>query len=259
MYERSNFEVKPMRFYKEDNYLSMRDVEVDDIVVAKVVSYYNGIIKLKVGQMDAVMDLEDINSYDDEAKNSKFVVAQIGKRMLCRIRNKKDNTLYLERRSVVDETIDYLRENIGSIVPATVEAIEPYGIFVDIGNGVNSLIRVKEVSKSRHYDLSKILEKGESTNVMILDFDPETSYFEVSRKQAYQMLSLEAGMITEVICSHPIEDETGIFVECDPGHSGIMDVPEKMSAYDFKDGTKVQAIITKVLDIRFRCDFIGFV
>lgn len=259
MLEREKFEVKPMRFYKADRYLDMQDIDVGDIVVAKVISFYNDTIQLQVNNMDAVMDLEDINSYDDDLKNAKFAVSQIGKNILARVRNKKDNTLYLERRSVVDETIDYLRENIGEVVPATVEAIEPYGVFVDIGNGVNSLIRVREVSKSRHYDLTKIIEKGENTRVKLLDFDPITSYFTISRKQAFENPKIEEGMLTEVICSHPIEDETGIFVECDPGNSGIMDIPENMSKYDFEDGTKVQAIITKVLDIGFRCDFIGFV
>lgn len=244
--------VMPLRFYEED-YIKFEDLEVGDVVVANVFELKENKVFLWVGDNLAVMRLND---YSDAApaQNASLVVSLMGRNVLARVKAKEGRVIVLERKSIVNKTIEILKTRIFGVIDATIEWRTNYGIFVDIGNGVSSLIYANEVSISWH-NFMKDFKKGQTVKVRILGYIPEKNQFIISRKKAYEKKNFEKNEIIEVVCSTPLRDGTGIYVEYDPGNSGIMDIPygEKLSSY--AEGKKVLVIVKKTTDVGFRCAF----
>ena len=167
MLERSKLELKPMELYKAEN-VSFENINVGDFVVADIYSYYNNTVIMKVSGIDAKMDLEDIDIFRSFEENRKFIVSQIGKRIIASVKEKQDKLLILERNTVVKETYRALKEKIGSNITATVGHITSYGLFMDIGNGVQSLLHISEISKSRFSNLESMFGIGEIMTVKLI-------------------------------------------------------------------------------------------
>ena len=259
MKERKNFEVKPARLYKENE--NVKEINVGDTVLAEICSYYDGLAKANVYGRDAQISVQDYNIYLEScAKAERELISHIGRKILARVTS-VESTILLERNSVVEETTSFLEERIGETVEATVERIVQYGAFVDIGNGIVSLLHISEVSKSRYYDLNNIFQRGDVIKVRLLAMDPDRRMFKISRKQAYNENPQEIhdGMFAKIICSKDLANETGLYVEYDPANQGIMDIPENMSADEFKEGTKVIAQIKRQGPKGFHCNFFSFV
>ena len=253
-----NFEVKPLRFYQE-NEKSISMPKEGDMVIARVISYSHGTVTLKVNGLDAEMGIADTNLFHTYEKNEKNMISLIGKNVNARVKKVIDsNFLLLERESIMRETYDALKSKVGEIVVATVEGVLEYAMFIDIGNGVNSMLHVSEVSQARYYDLTRIFHSGEELKVKILGFDPETGFFSVSRKDTYQKVTFEVGTCIKVRCAGYLHDKTGVYVEFNPQTLGIMDVPENMCYFEFLDGDEVVVSIKGENDKGFKANFFSF-
>jgi polyribonucleotide nucleotidyltransferase len=71
---------------------------------------------------------------------------------------------------------------IGEVYEATVKSIMPYGAFVEFMPGKQGLLHISEVSWSRLETLEGVLKEGELIKVKLLDLDPKTGKFKLSRK-----------------------------------------------------------------------------
>ncbi len=144
----------------------------------------------------------------------------------------------LDRRQILEDATSTIANNlVGTIVTATVEAIISYGIFVDIGNGVLSLIHDKECSKTKYYRMRNFFTVGQTIpKVKILGFDSKTKFFQTSIKQAYERNDPVPGSIVRVrVCTAGCLTG-GRFVEFDPATTGIMDIsPDEDSGLETGD------------------------
>lgn len=256
MMERNKFEVKPNRLYKDIN---SDDIKEGDIVLADVCSYYNSTANLMVSGRKAIMELSDYNMLEKSVERvQKELISKIGQKIIAVVKHIEDDLLILERNSIVLKTVDFLKNQKNQIIQATVESFVPYGVFVDIGNGVISLLHVIEISKNRYSNIKTIFKQGDIINVMILDYNEEENFFIISRKKAYEQKELKHGEFVEAICALPLPDKTGIYVEYNPAMNGLMDIPEDKSFKDFKEGQKVIVAIKSCNQNCFRCNFFAY-
>ncbi len=251
-------EVKPLRDYISHD-IERTKIKVEDVVVAKVVSIWEHVISLELSNgCKATMSMSDFNSSESDENNENEVVALIGQNILARVKYIDLYSIILERNSVIEETMHVLyckmqaEENLRVCVVKTTR----YGVFVDIGNGIISMIPNKNLSKSRHYNSKKIYFEGDELLVRIIGYNEITRSFEVSRKAAYGRNLPKVGSIVVVICSTPLKDNTGLYVEFDPANSGIMDFPMNMRAKSFKDGEKIVVKVNKIVPQGARCTFV---
>lgn len=75
---------------------------------------------------------------------------------------------------------------IGQIVEGQVTGIQPYGAFVDLGEGVQGLIHISECHYGYVKDIHDYLTVGNQVRVMVLDID------EFSGKISLSLRCLEA-------------------------------------------------------------------
>ncbi|MGC4057572.1 MAG: polyribonucleotide nucleotidyltransferase [Chitinophagaceae bacterium] len=103
----------------------------------------------------------------------------------------KDNKGFVKVFSANKEGIDKAMAWIRSIVSvpeigeeyeATVKSIMPYGAFVEFMPGKQGLLHISEVSWSRLETLEGVLKEGDTIRVKLLEVDPKTGKFRLSRK-----------------------------------------------------------------------------
>ncbi|PJB95730.1 MAG: 30S ribosomal protein S1 [Nitrospirae bacterium CG_4_9_14_0_8_um_filter_70_14] len=62
--------------------------------------------------------------------------------------------------------------SIGSVVDGTVTKITEFGAFVDLGNDVDSLIHISEISTEQIRSVSDVLKVGDKVHAQVIKFDP---------------------------------------------------------------------------------------
>ncbi|KAK7363433.1 hypothetical protein VNO77_05576 [Canavalia gladiata] len=71
---------------------------------------------------------------------------------------------------------------IGSVVTGSVESVQPYGAFIDIG-GITGLLHVSQISHDHVTDISTVLQPGDILKVMIESLDRERGRVSLSTKK----------------------------------------------------------------------------
>lgn len=263
---KGNFTIKPMQQYEEAKDVNIDSIREGDFVIAKVERFTPpNMISLNVGGIQAQMDAKDYDIYDRE-KNLKEIYSVVGKLIVARVVSKKGNSLILERKSVVEDSITYLVQHLSYNVEATVQKIVDFGLFVDIGNGISTLVHLKKLSKNRIFSynqLNKLFKVGDTIKVKLLEYDPQTLQFKVSRKEAYVKLEekdLPKNSCFVAICyGYVNKSKNGIFIEYDPNNVGILDIPDDCPPEEFYLGRQVVVSIHKHKQNGFTARFINFV
>jgi len=83
--------------------------------------------------------------------------------------NQENNKLVVSNRKAVVETqmADLSR---GDLVEGTVQALKPYGAFIEVG-GMSGLLHISQISYDRIEDLEQVLQPGMAVKCMIIDHD----------------------------------------------------------------------------------------
>lgn len=71
---------------------------------------------------------------------------------------------------------------VGDVYQGTVKSIVPFGAFVEFMPGKEGLLHISEVKWERIENLEKVLELGEQISVKLLEIDPKTGKYRLSRK-----------------------------------------------------------------------------
>ena len=58
---------------------------------------------------------------------------------------------------------------VGSVMTGTVETLQNYGAFIDLGNGLSGLVHVSQISDKRIKTPADVLEIGQSVDVKVID------------------------------------------------------------------------------------------
>ncbi len=84
------------------------------------------------------------------------------------------NKLVLSAKAILKEAADKKKqEKIDSLTPGTVmegtvESLQPYGAFIDLGDGISGLLHISQISEKRLKTPGEVLKEGQSVTVRIL-------------------------------------------------------------------------------------------
>ena len=149
--------------------------------------------------------------------------------------DKRRGNIVVSRRVVLEETRAEQRSELvqsleeGQVVEGIVKNITDYGAFVDLG-GVDGLLHVTDMAWRRINHPSEVLNIGQTVNVQVIRFNPETQRISLGMKQ------LEADPWEGVEAKYPVGTKItgrvtnitdyGAFVELEPGVEGLVHVSE---------------------------------
>jgi small subunit ribosomal protein S1 len=170
--------------------------------------------------------------------------------------------IVVSRRAVLEESRAEQRSELvaslkeGQILNGVVKNITDYGAFVDLG-GVDGLLHVTDIAWRRINHPSEALNIGQSVNVQVIRFNPETQRISLGMKQLeadpwegvelkYPSGAKFKGRVTNIT-------DYGAFVELEPGVEGLVHVSEmswtKKNVHPGKIVSTSQEVEVMVLDV----------
>lgn len=184
------------------------------------------------------------------------ISSHIGKQIVAKVVTKGCNgNIELDRRVVMRDTINYFSDNLGTVVVATMGTIRPHKVFVDIGNGVETILRISQFSVAWYARLDALFKVGEQVEVRLIDFDPDANQFSVSRKHAYEREILPCGSIQRVRILTP-ENGDYMLAEFNPNTIGFIDYVPKFKKEMY--GKYATCLVTKNTSKGFKSNFISW-
>src|SRR5881394_2029995 len=170
--------------------------------------------------------------------------------------------IVVSRRAVLEESRSEARAELvanlkeGQVLTGVVKNITDYGAFVDLG-GVDGLLHVTDIAWRRINHPSEALHIGQTVNVQVVRFNPETQRISLGMKQ------LEADPWEGVELKYPAGakfkgrvtniTDYGAFVELEPGVEGLVHVSEmswtKKNVHPGKIVSTSQEVEVMVLDV----------
>lgn len=75
--------------------------------------------------------------------------------------------------------------HIGMIVEGTVTGVQPYGIFVNLEDGVQGLIHISEIKPEYIHHLEKLFHIGDKVKAKVIDIDEYNHKMSLSSRALY--------------------------------------------------------------------------
>jgi small subunit ribosomal protein S1 len=144
--------------------------------------------------------------------------------------------LVLSRRAVIERQAADARATmletleVGDALDGIVRSVRDFGAFVDIGNGVEGLVHVSQLSWDRVENPADVLQPGQKVRVIVKKIDRQTGKIGLSArdlvespwKQAaekYHVGATVKGVVSRIA-------QFGAFVKLEPGVEGLVHVSE---------------------------------
>ncbi len=176
--------------------------------------------------------------------------------------DRQRGNIVVSRRAVLEETRAEARAELianlkeGQVLKGVVKNITDYGAFVDLG-GIDGLLHVTDISWKRVNHPSEALNIGETVDVQVIRFNPDTQRISLGMKQLeadpwdgveakYPESARFTGRVTNIT-------DYGAFVELEPGIEGLVHVSEmswtKKNVHPGKIVSTSQEVEVMVLDV----------
>ncbi len=194
-------------------------------------------------------------------KDTNHFIGQSCPFKVLKVNNKRSNII-VSRRIILEEQRDNLRKETlarlkeGALIEGLVKNLTDYGAFIDLG-GIDGLLHISDMSWGKISHPGELFRIGDTVEVMVLSFHPETEKVTLGYKQKksdpwtdaekrYPPGKTIKGRVTNIV-------EYGIFIELEQGLDGLVHVSEldwlekvkKPSKY-FSIGDLVEAVVLTV-------------
>ena len=152
---------KKLQKYLEEK--TVLDVKVGGVVKGGVVAYVEGIrgfIPASKLSLSYVENLEDW--LNKEIQVQVITVEPEKKRLVLSARELLREKAAEERRAKISNV------QVGLVTEGKVESIQPYGAFIDLGDGLSGLVHVSQISDKRIKTPDAVLKVGDTVKVKVI-------------------------------------------------------------------------------------------
>lgn len=173
------------------------DVVVKGIVNGGAIAYVEGIRGFIPASKLALSYVEDTEEY----LNKPLIVQVIDV-------DKAKKRLVLSAKELLREKADEDRRNkisnieVGFVTEGIVESLQPYGAFVDLGNGISGLVHISQICEKRIKKPSEAVNVGDKVKVKVIAI--KDGKLSLSIKEASDLMAKE---VEEEIFELPESDE----------------------------------------------------
>jgi small subunit ribosomal protein S1 len=152
----------------------------------------------------------------------------------------------LSRRKAQQSALSYFMKALtpGVVIPAVVTHTEPFGVFVDIGNGIISMIRIEQISVSRISHPKERFQPGDHIYTVVTGVDRTNGRIFLSHRELLGTWSENAAQFSQGETVSGIVQgvrEYGSFIELTPNLSGLAEPSLHLS-----DGDHVSVYIKSI-------------
>jgi small subunit ribosomal protein S1 len=221
--------------------LANRAVAIEDwsqlqagmVVEAKVTAANKGGLECEVAGLRGFMPASLVSTWRIE--NLEELVGQTLDSLVTEL-VPEARRLVLSRRAVIErQAADAKAKLLETLEPGTeldgiVRSVREFGAFVDIGNGVEGLVHVSELSWDRVANPADVLQQGQKVRVVVKKIDRETGKIGLSARDLiespwkragdkYHVGATVKGVVSRIA-------QFGAFVKLEPGVEGLVHISE---------------------------------
>ena len=148
--------------------------------------------------------------------------------------------------------------SVGDVLEGKVSSVTDYGAFVDLGNGVEGLVHMSELTwTNKNIQPSKVLQNGQEISVVVLGIDNDKRRISLGYKQLQPnpwKSFAETHNVGDIVTG-PIKNTTefGLFVALTPELDGMVHISDlswdKLDEEELKKFVRGQEVTAKILDI----------
>ena len=203
------------------------------VVAAKVVAANKGGLECEVAGLRGFMPASLVSVW--RVENLEELVGQTLDSLVTEI-VPAARRLVLSRRAVIEKQAADAKAKLletlepGTALDGTVRSVRDFGAFVDIGDGVEGLVHVSELSWDRVANPADVLQPGQKVRVIVKKVDRQTGKIGLSARdlvespwkraaQRYHVGATVKGTVSRIA-------QFGAFVKLEPGIEGLVHVSE---------------------------------
>jgi small subunit ribosomal protein S1 len=208
-------------------------LEAGMIVEARVTAANKGGLECEVAGLRGFMPASLVSPW--RVENLEEMVGQTLESLVTEI-VPAARRLVLSRRAVVERQAADARATmletleVGAALDGIVRSVRDFGAFVDIGNGVEGLVHVSQLSWDRVANPADVLQPGQKVRVIVKKIDRQTGKIALSARdlvespwkraaEKYHVGATVKGMVSRIA-------QFGAFVKLEPGIEGLVHVSE---------------------------------
>ncbi|GHU85508.1 30S ribosomal protein S1 [Bacteroidia bacterium] len=234
--------------------------ESNEVFIGYIKSRTKGGLIVDVLGLDAFLPGSQIDS-----KPVRDYEAYVGKEIelkIVKINNEFKN-IVVSHKAISEEEDELQKQQFrnslekGGVYEGTVKNITPYGVFVDLGNGVDGLILIRDLSWKRISNPEEVVALDQVIQVVVLDFGEDRKKITLGVKQLseapWEALDQNIKEGDTVKGKVVLLTDYGAFVEIIPGVEGLIHVTEMSwsqhlhSAHDFlKVGEEIEVVVISI-------------
>jgi len=238
---------------------TLKDLKEGDIVegVVKNLTDYGAFVDL--GGMDGLLHITDISWGRIGHPSEKLSIGDRIKVKVLHFDREKEKVSLGLKQALPDpwESVPR-RYPVGSRTKGKVVNVTDYGVFIELGEGVEGLVHISELTWSKKMKHpSKIAHIGDMVEVMVLDCDPVKRRISLGMKQVepnpWALIEEKYPVGTKVVGRVKTVTDFGIFIGFDEGVDGLVHVSEmswtkkiKHPGEFYKKGQEVEAVVLNI-------------
>lgn len=160
------------------------DVVVKGVVNGGAVAYVEGVRGFIPASKLALSYVEDTEEYLNKPLQVQVIDV-----------DKEKKRLVLSAKELLREKAEQERRNkisnieVGFVTEGTVESLQPYGAFVDLGNGVSGLVHISQICEKRIKKPSEAVSVGDKVKVKVIAI--KDGKLSLSIKEASDLMAKE--------------------------------------------------------------------
>ena len=160
------------------------DVVVKGIVNGGAIAYVEGVRGFIPASKLALNYVEDTEEYLNKPLQVQVIDV-----------DKEKKRLVLSARELLREKAEEERRNkisnieVGFVTEGTVESLQPYGAFVDLGNGISGLVHISQICEKRIKKPSEAVSVGDKVKVKVIAI--KDGKLSLSIKEASDLMAKE--------------------------------------------------------------------
>lgn len=138
-------------------------VKISEAVKSGVVAYVEGIRGFIPASKLSLEYVEDLDAWTGKEIEVRVITADA-----------EEKRLVLSAKEILREKEEAERKTrisnveVGLVTEGTVESLQPYGAFVDLGNGLSGLLHISQICQQRIKHPGAVLKEGQTVKVKII-------------------------------------------------------------------------------------------
>ena len=215
------FSRKDITLQKEEQEFSQ--LKVGDVVKAEVTDILDFGLLVKIGHLKGFVHISEISWKKLEKLTNEFKKGDIIEGVVISLEAEKKN-VKLSIKALTRNPWEVVAETVGvdSVVEGKVTKLLPYGVFVEIADGVEGLVHMSDFTwNKKKVNLGEFVQVGDNIKVRVLEFVPAERKLKLGIKQlcenpwdsAEERFAVGKELTAKVLEVKPF----GLFAEVEPG------------------------------------------